>query len=834
MAQPDPYDQFGAVVETAPKGTIDPQQQFQNDVMSNMQDSDVLRAIDASLADIKAGHSTGFWGRQFRGWGGTNADNLAGDLRTVGSNVKIDKMMAMKAASPTGATGFGNMTEQEGQSLQDSIASLDQNLDAAHLTTNLVDVERHYRSLAALKAGEDPRDPAVQKKYGIIPALPAGTAAPTVGDANPPPAGPSGGNAAGGAPKPNPYMGGPNTPGGDTSIGLTPADAQYRQEADPALAGVNAHVSDMIKAGANYGDVVKYLQSVGVNPSAVSNLTGGDENTNVFTFRQRHPEYRGNYNVSVDQRLVPMSSTRQFFNKVSQSPLGAFGMAAGDAASFGTLDNMMDNPGLARAAISQVEGEHPWAATAGMMAGGAAAGAGLEYGLGKAGVPAISSLGGISLAPRAIVGDALYGAGYGAGSADDSNRVKGALTGAATAVPAGMFGRKVVGAAASLISPTGGELRPLYDAGVRPTIGQRFATSGPLGKTVNTFEQGMQSIPLLGGMVRGARDASRDQFERGAFDSVLSELKPFGDLPTSLPKDMSLGTQPHAFMQNATNEAYSRARAGMRFVPDQAYQADRAAFSQSLGSGIFSGDQVAQITKILDNSLTSRLQAGRGALSGDAYKQAASDIATASRKLSASDPLVAGALHDYGQIVDAAARRSSSPQANELMDAVDRAYAKQVRVEQAAAARGGDTGRFSPTQFDRSVQQTSGGVRSRAYLRGDALMGDYASAGKSLVDTLPNSGTADRLQIDRLLAGGAISGGLTTHPIATAGALTATLPYAPGVRAMVGGAMAPSANAAKQAAADALRKLPRGMFGRGLVVPAIQYAPEVPDLLQLR
>ena len=300
---------------------------------------------------------------------------------------------------------------------------------------------------------------------------------------------------------------------------------------------MNAHVSNMIRSGANYADVAKYLQSVGVSPGAVSNLTGGDEHSNVFTFRQRHPEYHGNYDVSVDQRTVPMSDTRQFFNWLSQSPVGAFGMAAGDAATFGTLDNMMDNPALARAAMAQVEGSHPWASLAGTVAGGATAGAGLEYGLGKLGTPAISSIGGVSLAPRAIAGDALYGAGYGAGSADDGNRVTGALTGAATAVPAGMFGRKVIGGAASLISPTGGELRPLYDAGVRPTIGQRYGQSGPLGKTVNTFEQGMQSIPLLGGMVRGAREASRDQFERGAFDSTLSELKPFNDLPTSLPKD---------------------------------------------------------------------------------------------------------------------------------------------------------------------------------------------------------------------------------------------------------------------------------------------------------
>lgn len=208
---------------------------------------------------------------------------------------------------------------------------------------------------------------------------------------------------------------------------------------------------------------------------------------------------------------------------------------------------------------------------------------------------------------------------------------------------------------------------------------------------------------------------------------------------------------------------------------------------------------------------TFRITAQGGQLTGDAYKQAASDIGKAAQKLSGSEPLVADALRDYGSIFDAAARRNSNPATVEMLDKTDAGYAKAVRIEMAAQTRGGGTGRFSPTQFDSAVQKASGGVRSRAYLRGDALMGDYAAAGKSLMDKLPNSGTADRLMTKELLTGQgfvapALGGLAYLHPGAAALTGALTLPYAPGVQRMARAALAPSTSQRARTLGDLLRQ----------------------------
>jgi hypothetical protein len=361
----------------------------------------------------------------------------------------------------------------------------------------------------------------------------------------------------------------------------------------------------------------------------------------------------------------------------------------------------------------------------------------------------------------------------------------------------------------SAISPTGGNLGPLYENGVYPTIGQRLAAKGPVGRIVNTAEQALQSVPGIGTMVYRAREIPRKQFEVGAFNQAL------GDIGNTLPKGMSPGTDAHRYMQGAFNDAYAATRGKMTFQPDPQYGAELGSFKQDLKSGILNGDQAKRVEKLIDRAVTSRLQNGQ--LAGDAYKAASSELGKTAGSLSATEPGMANALRTYSTIFDDAARRASGPEASAALDAVDRGYAKAVRIEQAAAARGGDQGRFSPTQFDRSVQKASGGVRSRAYLRGDALMDDYASAGKSLVDTLPNSGTADRLFTGQIAAGGPATGaaGAAFGLPALLKAAPVFAPYAPGLNFLATRGMAPTSNPVDLAVGEWLKKRAGrlGMFG---------------------
>lgn len=542
---------------------------------------------------------------------------------------------------------------------------------------------------------------------------------------------------------------------------------------DPTTRAINAQVSGMIAAGKDAATIRAYIQSAGIDPSTVQSL---DESV---AYRAKHPGGQGGYPVNIAKAAVPMSATRQAINGAAQSSLGAYAMGAGNALTAGYLDELTGNAPLANAGKALVRDQHPVADLIGNVTGGAIGAYGSGAALRGLGV-GTAALAGRALSPQALVGDALYGGAYGSGENND-DRLGGAALGAALGSGGGALGRGAVSVLGRAVSPSGGALSSLYAAGVRPTLGQRVVGTGLIGDTVNKLEEAYQSVPIAGSAVRGTRQRARDQFERGAFNSSLADIG--SELPTNIP----LGTEPHAFAQAAFTDAYTQARAGMRFVPDQQYQVDRTAFQRRLTSGVLSEDQATRVASILDNAVTSRLQAGRGALSGDAYKAASSDIGKVARQMSKTDPMMAEALNDYGAIVDNAARRASPPEAVAALDAADRGYAKLVRIEKAAEARGGDTGRFSPAQFDRAVQQASGGVRSKAYLRGDALMGEYANAGKSLSDRLPNSGTTDRA----LLGWGLGGAGAAFNPkAALTGALPA-IPYLPGVRVLTTGLAAP-------------------------------------------
>lgn len=54
-----------------------------------------------------------------------SAYDLAGDIKPITGRGMIGKMMQMKAASATGATGFGNLSEAEGDIIKSTMGNLD-------------------------------------------------------------------------------------------------------------------------------------------------------------------------------------------------------------------------------------------------------------------------------------------------------------------------------------------------------------------------------------------------------------------------------------------------------------------------------------------------------------------------------------------------------------------------------------------------------------------------------------------------------------------------------------------------------------------------------------
>lgn len=583
-----------------------------------------------------------------------------------------------------------------------------------------------------------------------------------------------------GAPPVSPGAGGPKP--------LTPSTG-YRQQDDPTLSGIQGEYLGRLNAKQRPGEIVEWLKSMGVTNPGVLRSAAAQAQDRLRTGRAVNE-----YDVSqLDDMAVPTSGADEALNAVGQTAPGAYAIGAGNFLSGNNLDSisgaMGGNAERTRAGMGAVAQQFPTATAVGEVSGGIMAAMSGEAGLARLGVGA--GLG------RGVAADVGMGAFNGAGAADGGNRALEAFKGAATGAAGSVAGSAAVRGASRVLAPTGGSMGELYKAGVRPTLGQRVGDKGVIGRAVNATEEALQSVPIVGAAIGGARQEARDQFQIGAFNEALKEV---GE---QLPKGMAPGNAPNAYAQKTFDRIYAEARNGMRMVGDEELADNMAELSEQVGT-LAEGSQ-KRFQALLKNFVTRRVV--NGELSGEAYKKAHSDIGKQIRSIrnnQSGDGELADALTDLQHTLDSAARRHSDPEAVALLDAADAGYAKLVRIEEAAKSRGGASGEFTPTQFDRSVQKTSGGTRSKAYLRGDALMQDYAEQGMGLVDKVPNSGSADRA-----IAATTVAGGAAYLEPSTLGFLAAIgAAYAPGGRKVMQKALAP-AGPKRQAISAQLKKRAR-------------------------
>jgi len=129
--------------EHAKHATKDPQQE----AAAKKSAADVLTALDTAEQQVanKGGFlpTTGIVGGALQNVY-QPSKNLAGTLDTIKANVSLDKLTAMRAASTTGASGLGAVTEGEHKLLQASIAALDQSQSPEQLRANLKRVRATY------------------------------------------------------------------------------------------------------------------------------------------------------------------------------------------------------------------------------------------------------------------------------------------------------------------------------------------------------------------------------------------------------------------------------------------------------------------------------------------------------------------------------------------------------------------------------------------------------------------------------------------------------------------------------------------------------------------
>lgn len=656
----------------ATQATATPEQQKGMQALAN---DEVLRAIQKAREGVDAGWSAGYVARLPEWAQPQNAIDLGGALNTIASRLTLDKLAQLKQASPTGASGLGSLTEKEGSLLRDSVAALGQTQSPEKLLESLGNVEKHYRNVMALSAGEDYRNPQVAAKYGIA-------AAP---DSNQP-------NAL--------------------------ATGAYRDEADPALKGVNNRIRSLIGNGAKPEAIVAYMNSV---QPGLGDQRAGDV-AKAVQFRAQNPKVPlDRYSISVENRSVPMSPLRQTLNMAAQSPVGAYTAAVADTLSLGTIDNMQDNPALARAGMAQISRDNPVSSLAGTLTGGAMAGAlgeGAVAGLGRA-------------AP--YIADAVLGGGYGAGSADEGSRLSGAAWGALAGGAGGEVGRRGVNMLGTSLRGVQNEAaQTLRGRGVPLTIGQIR------GGAAKAKEDRLLGYGGIGDRILNQRREGVRGFNQAAFDEALA---PIGQQSIGQVGEEGIDTARTAI--SGPGGAYDRALSGVALTPDQPFATD-------VGGALARGTSLPRVgpefRAYVDQNIAPHFSAPSGQIDGRQMQDIIQQSRGANFGTDSMGSMASGAMRDIeGAVADLANRQA--PQAMPALGNANTAY-RNLNILADAVGKGANSGGlFTPAQLGTAARMNTtrfGGKIAAA--TPERPFFDLQRAGRDVLpSTVPDSGTAGRI-----------------------------------------------------------------------------------------
>lgn len=330
----------------------------------------------------------------------------------------------------------------------------------------------------------------------------------------------------------------------------------------------------------------------------------------------------------------------------------------------------------------------------------------------------------------------------GAGFAKPGERLKGAATGATigAAIPPALQGMARV--AAPTVSKA---VQTVRDMGVTPTVGQIFP------KTVGRIEQGLASVPILGGAMRGARQRAVEQFNIGAVNHVLN----FAGM--TLPKGTAPGAEAIKKSYQMISRGYDDVLPKMQGRLDRRFVSDVQRIAAEVDLNLT--DDVARLFRKQVDRIVKVAGDAKGVLPGQKAKRIMSDLAGRSRNLVGdSDSMrrdLGFLLDDLRQSFSDMLKRGSSPDLAAQLGRLDKAYAGQKHLFVAAAKPGEEAGMFTPAQLQAASRQLDKSLDKRRTAMGEAFMQDVADAGRQVLGpTLPDSGTPERLASMALLAGG--------------------------------------------------------------------------------
>ncbi len=690
-----------------------------------------LRGVDAALAALNArpesiGPGTGFLGDTFTQFNDPNGTETRSNVGRVGAYTIHDLSGAAVSASEAprfkpfvpAVTDRPEVARQKLEGFRKELqASIKESLDFYTPTNGYrpyVTPETQAFSQGATQ-GDQQAPPAFAPQTSPAPQ-----------DAPPAPTGQI------------PGVGMDNGGGGGQQL----ATGGFEQVDDPALKGVRDEYRARLQRGDSPSQIVQWARSAGItDPGALKSIAA------QAVYRARNPKVPiEQYDTSeLDDRYVPLSSADQMLNSVAQSDIGAGAIAAGDAASGFTLDNIIGATGgnaeRARLGMNAIADAHPKSNLAGTVGGGMLSALAME---------GVGGLAGATGVARTLGADAAYGAVAGAGGTDYG----------ANGAPASM-GERAVGAGkgtlASLIGSGAGNIaakgargvadasvQTLRDVGVPMTLGQMVGRSGKVGAMVKGAEDRLSGIPVVGDMINARRTEGVQKFNSSAFDKALEPINAqVGD---------KVGEEAVDIAQQKVSDAFQAALGGKVAQADTALARQLThASTQTLALPRVGKEVGDSIREILAPYMTGPQ------MTGEAMQQISREL----RDLKAgyqTDPL----KHRIGKAIDAtedAIFGLFKRQAPEVLPAYNAAKQAQRRVfilADAVNKAKNAEGVFTPAQLgmaDRSNAIAYGSKLNAA--RGKGEFHDFQRAAQNVLPSkVPDSGTAGRVIIPALALGG--------------------------------------------------------------------------------
>lgn len=317
----------------------------------------------------------------------------------------------------------------------------------------------------------------------------------------------------------------------------------------------------------------------------------------------------------------------------------------------------------------------------------------------------------------------------------------------------GITGTLLGGGITAGLSGTGRLLAPsvrpeaaaLREQGIPLTPGSAF------GGRIQQIEQGAESIPIVGGIVSGARERQFEKFNEAAYNKVLSNI----DQKLKVPKGLA-GRDAYLFVEKAVNDQYEKAVPNLRieYTPRvaSAFDAIKKRYSGTKLPKDLRQEFEQYVDALKTDFSANQVISGRQA---QAIKQDLAKIANAYSKETGSKALLADAYKDLQGLYMNTMRNQNPAFATDLKKA-DRAFVDFVRVQTAVGKTRGEEGIFSPAQLESAVRQSDRSARKGAFARGAAPMQELSGTGVSILgQKVPDSGTAARGMTGALLTGGA-------------------------------------------------------------------------------